>query len=708
MRGKQAKTKQGSAAALIASFTMLVLSLLVMTGAFVTNLEQAQLSHGYARSAGELQVLSQQIAVHASAAVSGEEEAFSLLEESVSSFDRIVDYLNVAELSLLPLANTEIPAGQIAGVGATWSETKTEAQNILATQESILSLHAQTATLNETMPQLQIEYDEVVSILLDSNAPADQIALAQRQPWLAERIMGNVTRVLEGGNDAVMAADSFGRDAKLFGRGLSAMLQGNPAMGISRITNEQATGRLIEIAELFVFIDRTVDEILEMSPELFQARQGADLIFADAQQLLQQTSVLADTLSNANQIALELTIIIASGLSLLFLLLSAIAVHRRLQKSEQEHKYDSQIDVSDTESAPDPQVISQLFDEMRDDHGDAGTTHNTETISQLQDDTPDLGDSRRTIDTLINEDLNTTSGLSAQQLHDLAQTIDQVAAKVDAAAQETQTTARLLAEASDHQAQEIGASVESVNLLAQAIQHISSQASECAKAAEHSGQMAANSGLAVRSSIDGAGSIHTQVQDATAWLKRLGESSREITELVALINDIADQTNMLSLNATIQASMAGDAGRSFASSAEEIQRLTERVATATGQVGTLVAKIESDAGEAVNAMEQSTSEFDMARGKLLTGDASDALKEIEQACNHLTTLIRDIAEAAREQAQSAATVASHMASVGNIATQTSSGTRATAQSIGELAGMTTEMRRSVMSLRLPTTGACHE
>ena len=699
MTGKQANTEKGSGAAMIASFTMLVLSLVVMTGAFVTNLEQAQLSHSYARNAAELQVLSQQIAVHASTAASGEEEAFSLLEESVSSFDRIVNSLNGAELSLLPLANTEIPAGQIAGVAATWSETKTEAQNILAAQESILSLHTQTATLNETMPQLQIEYDEVVSILLDSNAPADQIALAQRQPWLAERIMGNITKALAGGDDAVMAADSFDRDTKLFGRGLSGMLQGNPAMGISRISNEQATGRLIEIAELFVFIDRTVDEILEMSPELFQARQGADLISADAQQLLQQTSVLADTLSNANQIALELTIIIASGLSLLFLLLSAITVRRRLQKTEQEQEHDRQIDVSETESAPDPQVISQLLDEMRDDHNDAGTT---ETISQPQDDTPD---SRRTI---INDDLTTANGLSAQQLHDLAQTIDQVAARVDVAARETQTTARLLAEASDHQAQEIGASVKSVNLLAQAIKHISSQASECAKAAEHFGQMASNSGLAVRSSVDGAGSIHAQLQDATTWLKRLGESSREITELVALINDIADQTNMLSLNATIQASMAGDAGRGFASSAEEIQRLTERVATATRQVGTLVSKIESDAGEAVNAMEQSASEFDMARGKPLTGDTSDALKEIEQTCSHLTTLIRDIAETASEQAQSAATVASHMASVGNIATQTSSGTRATVQSIGELAGMTTEMRRSVMSLRLPATGACHE
>ena len=604
----------------------------------------------------------------------------------------------------MPLTGTDMPTGQIAGVAATWSEMKAEAQGILATQEAILALHEQTAILNETVPQLQIEYDEVVSILLDSSAPADQIALAQRQPWLAERIMSNVARVLEGGEEAIMAADSFGRDTKLFGRGLSGMLQGNPALGISRITNEQVTGLLIEIAEPFVFVDRTVDEILELSPELFQARQSADTISADAQQLLQQTSVLADTLSNANRVALELTIIIASGLSLLFLLLSAITVYRRLQSKEQESKENALIETSETESAPDPQVISQLLDEM--DDGDSTETQNTQAVSPPHDDTDDL-DSKQTVKTLADDNANdTTSEFTAEQLDNLANMIDQTAARVDTVVQETQATARLLAEASDHQAREIGVGVQSVNQLAQAINMISSQASECVKTAQHSGQVAVNSGQVVRSSLDGAGSIHAQVQDAIAWLKRLGESSREITELVALINDIADQTNMLSLNATIQATMAGEAGRGFASAAEEVQKLTDRVVTATRQVGTLVGNIESDASAAVNSMEQSTAE--LAQGTRLTSDASNALTEIEQACHHLTATIRDIARAAREQAQSAVSVASHMESVGNIATQTSSGTRSAAESVGELTGVTTEMRRTVESLRLPATGACHE
>lgn len=704
MTGKQTNSEHGSNVTMIATFIMLVFSLLVMAGAFVLNLQQARLSFSHASSARELQLLSQQIAGHAAEAVSGEAGAFSLLQNTVSSFDQFVNSLS--DTSLSPLTDTDVLAGQIAGVAATWSEMQTEAQDILAAEEAVLSLHTLAATLNETLPQLQIEYDEVVAILLDSNAPASQIALAQRQPWLAERIMGNAAKILEGGEDAIMAADSFGRDTKLFGRWLSGMLQGNPAMDINQITNEQAIERLIEIAELFVFVDRTVDEILAASPELFQARQGADVIFADAQQLLQQTSVLADTLSGTNQTVPNLVIVTAGSLSLLFLLLSAVNVNRRLQQARQQseqlsrqddQKQETSIETTEEESTPDPQVINQLFTDMINGHSEE-ETQNTRPPAHKG-----LDNGKRTVKTLSNGDFIDPS---ARQLQELAKIVDQSATKVDSAVQETQATARLLAEASDHQAREINATAKSVNQMAQAINQMSSQASECARAAQHSGQIAANSSCAVRNSLDGIGTMHTQMQEATEWLKRLAESSREIAELVALVNDIADQTKILSLNATIQASLAGDAGRGFASAADEVQQLTERVVMATRQVGTLVANIESDASAAVNSMEQNTTE--LAQGSRLTSDAGNALKEIEQACNHLTSLIRDIAQTAGEQAESASTVASRMESIGNIATQTSSGTRTAAQSIGELTGITTDLRRSVMSLRLPATGVCHE
>ena len=125
----------------------------------------------------------------------------------------------------------------------------------------------------------QVEYEEVVDILLESGAPAAQVSVAQRQSLLAERILGSVNKVLSGDQDSVQAADMFGRDASLFGRVLSAMLEGNEAMGITRVSDVEALDRLAAISELFQFVSGSVDEILETSPELFQVRESSNSIF---------------------------------------------------------------------------------------------------------------------------------------------------------------------------------------------------------------------------------------------------------------------------------------------------------------------------------------------------------------------------------------------------------------------------------------------
>lgn len=686
MKGNQAKRGQGSKAnrATIASITMLVLSLSVMTGAFIYNDQQSQLLHTHATNAGELRVLSQQIAKNASEAAAGKEEAFPLLKDATSMFGQYIGELNSAKLSVLPFVDTSnsAPAQQIEALGSAWSEMKVEADSILSAQDTVLSLHDVATTLSETIPQLQIEYDEVVEILLENNAPSDQIAMAQRQPWLAERIIRSVAKVLEGGEDSIMAADSFGRDAKLFGRVLDGMLEGNIAMRISQVTDDEAIDRLMEISDLFEFVDGSVDEILETSPELFQVRAASDTIFTDSQQLLQQTSVLADTLSASTieQKTLELAIMVSGGLSLLFVLLTAMSIIMDTRRRLEETK--TQSEATEAQSAANQKAILRLLDEMA-----------------------DLADGDLTVKASVTEDFTgaiaDSINFSIEQLRALVNTINQTAVKVDAAAQETQSTARLLAEASDHQAQEIGATTQSVNQMAESIDKVSSEASDSADVAERSVQIAANGGLVVRNTIDGMTTIREQIQDTSKRLKRLGESSQEIGDIISLINEIADQTNILSLNAAIQASMAGEAGRGFAVVADEVQRLAERVSAATKQVEALVSTIQTDTNEAVISMEQTTSE--VVHGARLAQDAGVALEEIEQVSNSLSGLIRNISETAKIQAQSASQISNRMVAIRDISIQTSSGTKATAQSIGDLAGMAMEMRQSVTGFKLPET-----
>ncbi len=256
-----------------------------------------------------------------------------------------------------------------------------------------------------------------------------------------------------------------------------------------------------------------------------------------------------------------------------------------------------------------------------------------------------------------------------------------------------------LAEASEHQAQEIAGASAAINEMAVSIDQVSANAAESSAVAERSVSIANKGNEVVHNTITGMDSIREQIQDTSKRIKRLGESSQEIGDIVSLINDIADQTNILALNAAIQASMAGDAGRGFAVVADEVQRLAERSSSATKQIEALVKTIQADTNEAVISMEQTTTE--VVRGARLAQDAGVSLEEIEKVSKSLAALIQNISNAARQQASSAGHISSTMNVIQEITSQTSAGTTATAQSIGNLAKMASEMRESVSGFTLP-------
>ena len=274
----------GALAGLLIIFLATFIGITVATNYFSKRDEQ------YLEHTGELRVLSQELAKNAVEAAGGKEDAFTELKIARDNFEQRWGYLVKGDDSV-GLSPAEYEA--MTKLDALWQKVKRNSDQIVRTRGVILSLHEVAATLAETIPQLQVEYDEIVEILLDSGAPADQVAVAQRQSWLAERIVRSVNKVLAGGEDAVMAADAFGRDASLFGRVLNGMIQGNIAMNITQVRNEEAIFALSEVAELFEFVSGSVDEILETSPELFQVRESSDAIFIDSRALLEQASILS-------------------------------------------------------------------------------------------------------------------------------------------------------------------------------------------------------------------------------------------------------------------------------------------------------------------------------------------------------------------------------------------------------------------------------
>jgi len=328
---------------------------------------------------------------------------------------------------------------------------------------------------------------------------------------------------------------------------------------------------------------------------------------------------------------------------------------------------------------------------------------NQEAILRLLDEMGSLAEGDLTVKATVTEDITgaiaDSVNFAVEALRSLVTTINDTALHVSTSAQETQATAMHLAEAAEHQAQQITSASAAINEIAVSIDEVSKNSAESADVAQRSVQIASKGAGIVRQTIQGMDSIRDQIQETSKRIKRLGESSQEIGSIVELINDIAEQTNILALNAAIQAASAGEAGRGFAVVADEVQRLAERASGATRRIETLVQTIQADTNEAVTSMEQTTSE--VVAGARLAEDAGLALGEIEKVSNDLADLIQNISEAARQQSAAATNISATMNVIQEITTQTSVGASQTAESIGNLAQLAADLRRSVADFKLP-------
>ncbi|HEV7122443.1 MAG TPA: methyl-accepting chemotaxis protein [Rhodanobacter sp.] len=663
-------------------YTALIVLLLVAIGFAALDFFLLNQKNGEDRQAisltTQIQVLSQQTAKFALESADGNVDSFKELESTRNAIDSAVKRLNKGDPTsgMNPYAdNNATPVGRAASaLDASWTQLDSDIGKILSNKAVVLDSGQRAATISQQMPLLNSSMEQVVNILQQRNGSSEQMLGTSRQMLSADRIIRRVQEILQGGDNAQSAADGLSRDAQLYGSVLNGLMVGNPDSGVRPVSDANARKILGEMDANWAKLSDPVAKLVGAAGNIADVKHAGNQASLDSQTVLLRANDLSDQIGK-----LPLRRLFPNVWWGLFGAIAAVAFALLL-------------------------VIALVTDQRRRFAQSAELNQrNQEAIMRLLDEMGSLAEGDLTVKTTVSEDITgaiaDSVNYAIDELRTLVTTINETSEQVSSSAQESQTTARDLANAAEQQAQQITSATSAINQIVSSMDVVSKDSAESADVAERSVQIASRGAEVVRETISGMDSIRDQIQETSKRIKRLGESSQEIGSIVELINDIAEQTNILALNAAIQAASAGEAGRGFAVVADEVQRLAERSTSATKRIETLVQTIQSDTNEAVNSMEQTTAE--VVAGARLAEDAGSALGDIERVSHDLSALIQNISAAAREQSAAATDISISMNAIQEITSQTSQGASQTADSIGTLAQLASDLRRSVAHFKLP-------
>jgi twitching motility protein PilJ len=649
--------------------------LLLADGALVLrDARQATFGTLYIATVGKIRMLSQRLAKAAQQASQGNVEAFKQLRESRDAF--------AAQMSLLlnggQVAGEDLPATSsetrpvLDALDSQWKKNERNAALVIAEQANLLNLGRAVRGINERNPVLQELADETAALSVQTGGSARQNAYAAQLMMLTQRMAKNANAMLA---EAVIDPEvSFllGKDTNGFRDILQGLLQGSEALRIQRVSDPELRGKLGEMEAAFKEYQAAVASILGNQQRLVSAKRASFELFKDSEALLGA----AENLNSAYEVELGARRVnffamgVVSFLAFIVLLLIGNTF------------------LGDTR--------------RRADENERQNRENQAAIQRLLDEISNLANGDLTVRAQVTEHMTgaiaDSINYTIDELRRLVAGINNASQQVTSATQEAETVTGKLLQAAGKQAAEIQGAGRSVAQMAQSMVEVSKKANESSKVAESSLYAAQKGAEAVQNAIRGMNDIRVQIQETSKRIKRLGESSQEIGEIVQLISDITEQTNVLALNAAIQAASAGEAGRGFTVVAEEVQRLAERSAEATKHIGAIVKSIQRDTLEAVDAMERSTQ--GVVQGTKTADQAEQALREIGAVSTQLAELIESISQATQQQAASASRVAANMKVILGITQLTTDGTKQTASSAARLTALADGLKSSVAGFKL--------
>ena len=674
MKSTQDRTAVQKSGRLYTMVGLLVLLLAFVAVTFYLLTRESRNQQEWIRLSTDLQVHSQQLAKSAAEAVEGNRSAFLQLGDSTGTMTDAVDALKdgdpLRSLPALPAALSDT----LADLDQTWRRMKTNAQNILDREDQVMALATESNAFIQVIPQIQELTDRAIRALTSAGASRQQLFVAGRQLVLSDRILRHLKEMLRGGSGSVAAADNFTREIEYFEQTMDALLRGSRSVGVEQVTQPEARAALDETRLLYDQARPQLEIILNSTSDILAVRGAADAIFVDSLDMFDLArSVSGEVLYRADT---RLWPSLWSGSLALVIIVAAIALMVRSFLSSERRR------------AVEARMANQK---------------NQQAIMRLLDEMSSLADGDLTVRATVTEDMTgaiaDAVNFAVEQLRELVTGINITAHTVSESAQDTMTTTRKLATASGEQAEQVQEAAGTMNVMAESFDGLAKLSLESSEVARRSVEIAHNGSQMVQQTIRGMDTIRDQIQDTSKRIKRLGESSQEIGDIVELINGIAEQTNILALNAAIQSASAGGAGRGFAVVADEVQRLAERATNATRRIEMLVQNIQADTAEAVVSMESTTSE--VVSGAEKAEDAGEALKRIESVSKDLSAMIESIAQEAQTQSETATQVAGQMNSIRDVSIQTYEGSNQTAQSMGRLADLVQKLSDSVADFKLP-------
>ena len=651
--------------------------------AFLVFIEGRQAAFGtaYVAAAGEMRMLSQRIAKASQQAMQGNADAFKQLLESRDRFSLLVKTLNeggnIGEVPVQATSDKVRPV--LEALVKEWDKTEKNAGIVLDQQKNLAGLGSGVRQINSNNPALLDLAEQVQALKLQSAASPREISYAGQMVMLTQRVAKNANTMLAGDVIDPEVAFLLGKDSNTFREILDALSKGSETLRIAPSKDPDTVEKLIELQASFKDFQAALAGILGNLQRLVNAKAAAFRIFKDSEALLTSANDLASAYGNelAGRTG-TLAIILLVGLLVLGTLGLMLKVYlddsgaRREEAEQQRLEAERQNKINQA-------AILRLMNEMS-----------------------ELADGNLTVVATVSGEITgaiaDSVNYTIEELRGLVGRITTAAAQVTTATEAAQQTSSQLLAAAEKQSKEIQDTSASVVNMTRAITQVSQSAAESANVARQSLAAAQKGAQAVQNSIAGMNEIREQIQDTAKRIKRLGESSQEIGEIVELISDITEQTNVLALNAAIQAASAGEAGRGFTVVAEEVQRLAERSGEATKQIGAIVKTIQTDTQDAVAAMEKSTQ--GVVAGAKLSDNAGQALSEIDRVSRQLAELIERISATTQQQAKAAGAVAMNMQDILTITQLTTEGTKKTAVSIGQLAGLAQELKGSVANFKI--------